>query len=213
MTILGAIALDTETALAWSDSAVFSASAGAPIGHVPKVAVNALACMAGVGVGWNAIAIEGANALAASLGLDELVEELPARLRRVAFRAAPAMERLDSGSFAGCTFVAAGWSRQAGRMLVFEFAATSAFEPWMTTSVIIPAVPPLVVPADPDWFNIAYAAADQVCTFRREVPEMTGSLVGAVIRPGAIETRVWPDFAAGPTSATQPMPAAGTSEG
>lgn len=210
MTIFGAVAIDGETALAWSDSAVFSASAGAPIGHVPKVALNALACMAGVGAGWNAIAVESANALTASLGLDELVEELPARLRRVAFRTAAAMERLDPGSFATCIFAAVGWSRQAGRMLVFEFAAASAFEPRMTTSVIIPDVPPLVVPADPDWFNIAYAAADQVRTFRRDVSEMTGALVAAVIRPGAIETRVWPDFAAGPTPAGATASGAGT---
>ncbi len=175
--------------------------------------MNALACMAGVGVGWNAIAVEGANALTASLGLDELVEELPAKLRRVAFRTAAAMESLDPGSFASNVFAAVGWSRQASRMLVFEFAATSAFEPWMTTPVIIPEVPPLVVPADPDWFNIESAAADQVRTFRREVPEMTGSLVAAVIRPGTIETRVWPDFAAGPAAAAQPMPAARASEG
>ena len=207
MTILGAVALDAETALAWADSALFAADTAAPIGHVPKLAVNALASMAGVGAGWNAVAIEGMNALIAATGLDELVEELPAKLRRVAFRVAPQVERLDPGSFSSCVFAAVGWSRQYGRMLVIEFAATSAFEPRLTTSVCIPELPPRVVPASADWFAIADAAECQMREFRRVLPETTGTLVAAVIRPGSVTAGPLLIFAAGASA----HPAAGCS--
>lgn len=149
----------------------------------------------------------------AAVGLDELVAELPARLRRVCFRVAPQMERHDPGSFASCVFAAVGWSRCYGRMLAVEFAATSAFEPRWTTSVTVPELPPLVVPASTDWFGIAFAAEHQMREFRRERPETDGQLVAAVLQPGRIEAGVLLDFAAGPTSAAQPMPAAGTSDG
>jgi hypothetical protein len=197
VTILGAVALDGETALAWTDSAIFSASASAPIGHASKLSVNALACIAGVGAGWDAVAVEGANALAASLGLDELVEELPAKLRRVAFRVAPVMEKLDPGSFATCMFAAVGWSRQCGRMLVFEFAAASAFEARPTTCVTVPELPPLIVPNTADWFAVACAAEHQMREFRRRRPEADGQLVAAVLRPGSIQAGVLLNFAAG----------------
>lgn len=186
MTILGAVALDAETAVAWSDTAVFAAAAGAPIGHAAKLTVNPLACAAGVGAGWGAVAVEGANALIAAIGLDELVEELPAKLRRVAFRVAPGMERLDPGSYASCVFAAVGWSRCYGRMLVFEFTATSAFEARMTTAVCIPELPPLIVPDGPDWNAIACAAEAQMVAFRRARPETDGQLVASVLRPGSI---------------------------
>ncbi len=205
MTIMGAVAVDGETALAWADSAVFSARAAAPIGHASKLSVNALACVVGVGCGWEAVAIEGANALAASLGLDELVEELPARLRRVAGRVAPVMEKLDAGSFADCTFAATGWSRGCGRMLVVEFSALCAFEPRWATCVTVPELPPLVLPASADWFAVACAAEAQMSEFRRARPETDGQLVAALIRPGKIEAGVLLDFAS-PATVT---PAAG----
>ena len=207
MTILGAIAVDAETAMAWADTAVFAADTSAPIGHTPKVALNPLACMAGVGAGWSAVAVEGANVLVAAIGLDELAEELPAKLRRVAFRVAPQVERLDPGSFSSCVFAAVGWSRQYGRMLVIEFAATSAFEPRLTTSVCIPELPPRVVPASADWFAIADAAEHQMREFRRVLPETTGTLVAAVIRPGSVTAGPLLIFAAGASA----HPAAGCS--
>ena len=186
MTILGAIAVDAETAVAWADTAVFAADTTAPIGHAVKLTVNPLACVAGVGAGWGAVAVEGANALIATIGLDELVEELPAKLRRVAFRVAPQMERVDSGSYAGCVFAAVGWSRCYGRMLVYEFSALTAFEPRMTTAVCVPELPPLIVPASADWSAIADAAEHQMREFRRVRPETDGQLVAAVLRPGCI---------------------------
>jgi hypothetical protein len=197
VTIFGVVALDAETAVAWSDTACFAADTATPIGHAAKLTVNPLACVAGAGAGWAAVAIEGANALIAAIGLDELVEELPARLRRVAFRTAPAMERLDAGSFATCVFAAVGWSRQCGRMMVFEFAATSAFEARMTTQVIIPEVPPLIVPATTDWFGIAFAAEHQMREFRRVRPETDGQLVAAVLRPGSVKAGVLLNFTKG----------------
>ena len=209
---MGAIAVDAETAVAWADSALFAADTGAPIGHVPKLAVNPLACMAGVGAGWNTVAIEGMNALTAAIGLDELAEDLPAKLRRVAFRVAPQMERLDAGSFAGCVFAAVGWSRCYGRMLAVEFAATSAFEARWTTSVTVPELPPLIVPATADWFGVAFAAEHQMREFRCGWPEVDGQLVAAVLKSGRIEAGVLLDFAARPTAATQSM-SGGTSDG
>ena len=183
--------------MAWADTAIFAADTAAPIGHAPKLSLNSLACMAGVGAGWNAVAIEAANTLGAAIGLDELAEELPAKLRRVAFRVAPGMERLDPGSFATCVFAAVGWSRQLGRMLVFEFSALSAFEPRLTTSVCIPELPPRVVPADPDWNAIAFAAQAQMVAFQRVVPEADGQLVAAVLRPGCVTAGPLLSFAAG----------------
>lgn len=181
--------------MAWADTAIFAAEAGAPIGHVPKLAVNALACMVGAGAGWGVVADEGANALVAAIGLDELAVELPAKLRRAAFRAAPGMERSSPGSFAHCTFVAVGWSRQYGRMLVFEFAATSAFEPRLTTVVCSPELPPLIVPASADWSAIVDAAEHQMREFRRVRPETDGQLVAAVLRPGSIMAGTLMSFA------------------
>ena len=186
MTILGAVALDAETAVAWADTAVFAADTAAPIGHAVKLTVNPLACVAGVGAGWGAVAIEGANVLIAAIGLDELVDELPAKLRRVAFRVAPQMERVDSGSYAGCVFAAVGWSRRYSRMLVYEFSALTAFEPRMTTCVTVPELPPLIVPTSADWSAIVDAAEHQMREFRRTSPETDGQLVAAVLRPGSI---------------------------
>lgn len=197
MTILGAVAIDGETALAWADSATFAADTAAPIGHAAKLTVNPLACVAGAGAGWTAVAIEGANALIAATGLDDLVEELPAKLRRVAGRVAPVMERFDAGSFASCVFAAVGWSRQCSRMLVVEFSALCAFEPRWTTSVTVPELPPLVVPASADWFCIAFAAEHQMREFRRVRPETDGQLVAAVLRPGIITAGVLLNFTKG----------------
>ncbi len=197
MTIFGAVAVNAELAVVWGDTALFAADTTAPIGHVPKVALNPLACMAGVGAGWNAVAVEGMNALTAAMSLDGLVEELPARLRRVAFRMAPQMERLDPGSFSSCVFAAVGWSGQCGRMLVFEFAATSAFEARMTTAVCIPELPPRIVPASADWSAITDAAEHQIREFRRVAPGTDGQLVAAVIRPGVIVAGPLLNFAAG----------------
>ena len=207
MTILGAVAVDAETAVAWADSAYFVADAAAPSGHTPKLTVNPLACIAGAGAGWGVIADEGANALVAAVGLDELAVELPAKLRRTAFRAAPGMERSSPGSFAHCTFLAVGWSRCYGRMLVYEFAATSAFEPRMTTAVCVPELPPLIVPDGPDWNAIACAAEHQMREFRRVLPKTTGTLVAAVIRPGIVMAGPLLSFAAGASA----HPAAGCS--
>ena len=197
MTIFGAVAVNAELAVVWGDTALFAANTTAPVGHVPKVALNPLACMAGVGAGWNAVAVEGMNAVTAATSLDELVEELPARLRRVAFRVAPQVERLDPGSFASCTFAAVGWSRCYNRMLAFEFSALSAFEPRMTTAVCIPELPPRLVPDGACWHAIAAAAQHQMAIFRRTAPETDGQLVAAVIKPGCITAGVLLDFATG----------------
>ena len=197
MTILGAVAVDAETAVAWADSAVFAAGTSPPIGHAAKLTVNPSACMAGAGAGWGAVAIEGANALIAAIGLDELVAELPGRLRRVAFRVAPQVEQLDPGSFASCVFATVGWSRQYGRMLVYQFPALSAFEPRMTTAVCIPELPPRLVPDGACWHGIECAAQAQMAIFRRTAPETDGRLAAVVIRPGCITAGVLLDFSKG----------------
>ena len=197
LTILGAVAVNAELALIWSDTAIFAADTAAPIGHAAKLTVNPAACVAGAGVGWGAVAIEGANALVAAISLDKLVEELPARLRRVAFRVAPQVERLNPGSFSSCMFAIAGWSRQYSRMLVYELSALSAFEPRMATSVCVPELPPRLVPDGACWHGIEAAAQAQMAIFRRMAPETDGELVAVVLRPGSVMAGPLLDFATG----------------
>ena len=139
MTILGAIASRDE-AVIWADTLLTSRATGAGMGHVCKLAVNSVAGAIGAGRGWGKLASEADAALLAALTLDEAVPLVCSTLRRGAGRHAPANERVGRFSFMGCAYVIAGWSTEAGRMVVWDLDARSNFEPAIATQVLAPMV-------------------------------------------------------------------------
>jgi hypothetical protein len=139
MTILGA-ACDRDTAVVWADTLVTSSATGESAGHVCKLAVNGLAGVIGAGRGWGRLATDAEMALLAAPTLDDAVSAVCAALRRGAVRHAPSNERRHRFSFTGCGYVLAGWSDEAGRMVIWDLDARSMFEPAISTRIMAPPI-------------------------------------------------------------------------
>jgi hypothetical protein len=139
MTILGAVA-DRDTAVIWADTALTNPRTGNGSGDCCKLAVNGLAGAIGAGRGWGRLATEADAALLAAVGLDEAVPLVCAALRRGAGRLAPRQERVARFSFMGCGYIVAGWSHEAGRMVIYDLDARSNFEPAIASACLVPMV-------------------------------------------------------------------------
>ena len=161
MTILGAIA-NRDEAVIWADTLLTNARTRAGTGEVCKLAVNGLAGAIGAGRGWGRLASEADAALLAALTLDEAVPLVSNALRRGAARHAPTSGRVNRFSFMGCGYVIAGWSTEAGRMVVWDLDARANFEPAIATQVLAPMVDlaSLAVPTPPDVGAIASRQAE-----------------------------------------------------
>ncbi|MDT7952386.1 MAG: hypothetical protein RQ966_12860 [Acetobacteraceae bacterium] len=199
MTIIGFIAcLGGDLGFAWADTAAFSGPSNRPAGHVSKLTMNPLACLAGVRAGWNLLGREGASVATEALTMDEAAEKLPGRLRQAAARAASSFATQPE-TFAGNIFGLLGWSPSLRRVVGVRFDAHSYFAPCLATRLAEPHVDGLAAldPASP--FDVLGVAAAQLAALQRDLAEpITGDLVVAELRPGAVATVVLPGFATRP---------------
>lgn len=187
MTILGVHVTGPQSAFAWTDSESVWHDGKDSAGFCNKLAVNAHAALVCLGTGWAALMSDAIREAMRAASLDEAVREMPKFLRHHAERIA-LHPKSDAASYGRQAVILAGHSHENGRMLAFELAAMTCFEPAMQTRVCKPYVPSFDS-FDPDRGigGLARVVKEQTDILRDYAPGVTGgTLVVARISPGGV---------------------------
>lgn len=158
MTILGAVC-DRDTVTMWADDLV--TLAGKPAHCRPKLAINATAGVAGVGCGWLSLTEVGGAAVVAGSDLDAIVLAAMHALRKASAVVIARMPDEQRLRFGAGTYVVAGWSAMAGRMVVYELAAFAFWEPRLATAALSPRLETGSPWRPPSHHDVASIAARQ----------------------------------------------------
>jgi hypothetical protein len=191
MTIIGAVALGWDEAICWADSDVYSR--GEVLRQCNKLVVSPLAGIIGAGTGDAAIMEVGDRAVLDAEDVDDLAQFLPGRLLRAAAKATDRTSRRPA-DLLRTTYMATGFSRSAGRVLVHVFDAFGLFEPRVATRAAAPAVE-FAYDAISGVKSVIPIARAQMGIMRETTPKAAGSLCVAHLGPDGISCAAIYDFA------------------
>lgn len=182
MTALGMVVTSPDRAIVWADTQTFTD--GHPHDHRPKLIVNATARIVGCGTGWTQLMERFGDAVTRAMDVDELVEALPALLRRES--AAIASKRPDPERFISNAFCVAGWSTRWGRLLGFALDASTYFEPQRVFDFASPASAELTAMGAASLDDVTGLILSQVADLGLKT---TGAVLGATITASGITTK------------------------
>lgn len=197
MTILAAIVPHQDLGFLAADTLCFSANAAAA-GHVSKLVLNPLACLALATCGSAELAHVAAAAATEARTLDGLAKLLPRRLRHAAGVHAERWQRAAPGLALDTTVAAVGWSHALRRIVAIRFSGAEFFPPYLTTRWGSPHVPALDALDPMHARDLVPACTMQMAELRAAYPDACdGALTVATITPGGVAAAVLLDFATG----------------
>ena len=194
MTVLS-VFVQPDLVVAAADTAVFGTKDLQLVAQRSKITFNPLIGAVGIGTGVVAIGAAARHAVADASDFDALPRAVAKALRRSLH---------DSGTlfddqphlFAGNTYVVAGWSQSAGRMLAYTFEAATYFAPMLASRFLRPAPDDL-----PEaWFptmrrDLVKLSSTQCEILEPNLPEAGGgSLTIAELRPNTMAIETIADF-------------------
>ena len=193
MTIIGAAALDWDSAIVWADSEVYTSSA--PTGSCNKLIISPFAGIVGAGTGDAGLMEVADRAVLDAEDIDDLAMFLPGRLLRAAAKATDRTTRRPAHLLRN-TYLATGFSRAAGRVLVHIFEAWGLFEPRVATRAAAPAAE-FSAGTVSSFASVVPIARAQMAIMRQTSPKAAGTLCAAHLGPAGITTAPIYDFSTG----------------
>jgi hypothetical protein len=203
MTILGAIATP-EKATLWTDSTLYRGLC--PVGECPKLSINPLACIAGIGSGSVQLNRTAESVIQTSLCVDDLERRMPDALRKAAGEIADEMTARSESWFFGHTLICAGFSEQAGRMVCWRFAAAAFFAPELLSRFGCPRndLIDVMLPHPCTPARITEIGRRQMDALRTEMPmAIGGSLMVVELTEYMLHCWRVPDFDVSPLAAPE----------
>ena len=199
LTVLS-VFVQPELVVAAADTAVFTMKDRQLVAQQSKISFNALIGAIGIGTGMASIAIAADRALAEASDFDALPKLVAKALRRALLDNGAYFDR-EPHRFLGHSYVIAGWSQSAGRMIAYTFGASTYFAPVLASRFISP---------EPDdfpeaWFptmrrDLVNLSSTQCEILEPNLPEAGGgSLTIAELRPNTIAIETIPNFHTGAT--------------
>jgi len=204
VTILGAI-VRPDHVVSWADTQIFDREDLSPFGFETKLHIAGGGSVIGAGSGWGSLIRHADIALLNASDVDDAAKRVSTAFRKHMVAAVDSTRYGDPETFAGHTYIAAGFSDQAGRMLGYRLRSAGLFRPILTPRLAQPYLPE-IENFDPHHdTDIARFARKQIDVLRGHFPEATGGDLSIVtLGPTGAFMRTIRDFyplaATGPTS-------------
>ncbi|MBV9859880.1 MAG: hypothetical protein JO038_07250 [Alphaproteobacteria bacterium] len=185
MTVIGVIVSDPGRAVFWADSEGYAGDDFAV--PVAKLILNPTAACVGAGTGLTGVIRHADRIVTEATDFDRLPEAVAKVLRAEAGRRAEELQRARRDSFACQSYVVAGFSPSAGRLLAWEMAGSAYFVPTLVSRYAIPYVGEIETARGSDVRDIVRIATAQMLGVRDCHPHATG---GALVIAEMAEGRI-----------------------